>query len=187
MKKCLLVSSILMLSITVFADNPTVAEVATGLSNGVETVVHNVNSVVTNIDTASLYKQVYGDFKNALVGIADALKVGVEHVYKVLVMQQVVKSIVGLVTLLVILLAIFLPFNRIYEWTKRNIRATDGFVVLAPVVYYMILLCWFMFGVDFETIVTGFVNPEYGAMSEIMEWVTNKTTEVTSNKCNNCN
>lgn len=116
-------------------------------------------------------KEVYNDFKSGLIGIANALKVGVEHVYYVLVKQQIVKAVMWL------LLGIFgfifiLAYKRMYEFGKKNSYDSDG-ASWIPFVLQMfvgvVLIGLFLGNID--TIVTGFINPEFGAMKDIVEFV----------------
>jgi acyl-coenzyme A synthetase/AMP-(fatty) acid ligase len=51
---------------------------------------------VKEVDTSSTFKSMYSDFKQGIVALASSLKVGAEHVYGVLVRQQVVYAIVYL-------------------------------------------------------------------------------------------
>jgi hypothetical protein len=164
MKPVRTIFSIIMLSLismTTFADT----------TNVVTDVVNNVTDVVNTVDTASLYKQVYGDFKTALVGIADALKVGVEHVYIVLVKQQLVKSIVGVLSIITFIVLIGFSIKPFTKWADNHNKGSDGASWAGLVLGYIAIGIIVLICIDLTEIVTGFVNPEYGAMKEIMEWV----------------
>lgn len=164
MKPVRTIFSIIMLSLismVTFADT----------TNVVTDVVNNVTDVVNTVDTASLYKQVYGDFKTALVGIADALKVGVEHVYIVLVKQQLVKSIVGVLSIITFIVLIGFSIKPFTKWGDNHNKSSDGASWAVLIMGYIVIGIIFLICIDLTEIVTGFVNPEYGAMKEIMEWV----------------
>lgn len=118
--------------------------------------------------------QVYNDAKSVLKSLGDALKVGSEHVYEVLVKQQVVQSITNLV--IGLLLAITLPLackliiNA--KWNEYGLEDNSilsftlgcifGILSLIVTIYSLINLV--------ET-VTGFVNPEYGAIKQILDLI----------------
>jgi uncharacterized membrane protein SirB2 len=172
MKKLLLVISILTLSFTSQAISlDTLAHNAMAtVDSAKQTVVNTANTV----DTSRLSKQVYADFKQALAGIASALKVGVEHVYIVLVRQQFVKAIqwtiLGLLPLIV-----FIVFGRSfwrYCQTHDKQAGGDDFCWFLWCFFCLICIIGGCFGIaHIDTIVTGFVNPEYGAMTDIMDFI----------------
>lgn len=148
-----------------------------------DTLAHNASAVVDSakqtvvntanqVDTSRLSKQVYADFKQALAGIASALKVGVEHVYIVLVKQQIVKAIQW--TILGILPIIFLlVFGKsVHRWTVKNWDESDGFTAIPWLIFFGLCTYGLIVGINhLDTIVTGFVNPEYGAMTDIMDFI----------------
>lgn len=122
---------------------------------------------------------VYSDAKEGLKGLGDALKVGAEHVYVILVKQQVVYSITYLVIVVLVLIggrvtyswsnkmhADFIKENSNHEWGESP--ADTGLMVIAFVL-------WVGGGCTAiavaDDIVAGFVNPEYGAIKEIMNFV----------------
>lgn len=116
---------------------------------------------------------IYKDVKGVIKDLADALKVGTEHVYEVLVKQQLVDSITYL-----LLYGVFLFF---IIWLTRNgnvlekkgghrTREEDDLMqwFYVPAVILSILLAvFFLFTIS--TVVTGFINPEYGAITKIIE------------------
>lgn len=173
MKKLLLVFSILTLSFTSQAISlDTLAHNAVAVVDSAkQTVVNTANTV----DTSRLSKQVYADFKQALTGIASALRVGVEHVYIVLVKQQVVKAIqwtiLGLLPLIV-----FIVFGRSFwrycQAHDKDSGKGDDFVWFLWFIFVLVCVIGGCFGIaHIDTIVTGFVNPEYGAMTDIMDFI----------------
>ena len=65
------------------------------------TISVKTKETTTFIDTSSNFKQVYGDIKTGLVGLAAGLKVGVEHIYIILVTQQILNSITWLIIIII--------------------------------------------------------------------------------------
>lgn len=115
-------------------------------------------------DTGKLtVAKVYNDAKSALTGLAQALKVGSEHVYGVIVKQQVVSSIVWLcVDIVILLLSIAL---WILWWKSRDKDEWWGVPFFSTLIFFII----FFFTIN--TMVSGFVNPEYGAMKDILSFI----------------
>jgi len=111
-------------------------------------------------------EQIYQDAKKALSQIGKALAVGGEHVYKVLVKQQVVRSITwtivstGFFILVLITWAPWWWFNK--DKFNEYMNEMFGLPMIASIVFIIV----FCFSVN--TIVSGFVNPEYGAIKEIL-------------------
>lgn len=123
--------------------------------------------------TKVTFTQVYQDVKEGLSALGEALKVGAEHVYQVLITQQYVKSI-SLLILNVVLISvtIFVAINT-PKWYKKGMKQDQyepwGMLYIIPsilAIASIVTLCSTV-----QVIVTGFVNPEYGAMKEIMEFV----------------
>lgn len=58
-------------------------------ADGISTVVNNVDSIVSAQTESLTFAKVYDDVKAGISGLAVALKAPAEHVYEVLVKQQV--------------------------------------------------------------------------------------------------
>jgi len=159
MKNLLSILFLSMVTFTAFADSPT-------------DIVDKVGDVVATVDTASLYNQMYSDVKTALVGLASALNVGAQHVYTILVKQQIVNSIHYTILILLFILLTYKTVNPMYKWANKYSGESDGFSNMLAVFYYFVLAVVgiiLLFCVN--TVVTGFVNPEYGAIKEIMQMI----------------
>lgn len=131
-------------------------------------------STVNQLDTSSTFKQMWGDVKQGLVVLASNLKVGTEHVYYVLVKQQIAKAITFLIVGLIgfwMLMSFMNKFKSDEEWTERsgNFLSGIGIIRLIQVISSAVLLLIFIMHID--TVVTGFVNPEYGAIENIIDIV----------------
>lgn len=108
------------------------------------------------------------------MGLAAGLKVGAEHVYQVLVKQQIVKSIIWL--LIAIISGFFVGNwfkaykNKTEEWTDNYEDVTFiGVVRGLQICLGLVLLVASIINID--VIVTGLINPEYGAIKEIINFV----------------
>lgn len=127
-------------------------------------------------DSTQVTKEtIYKDIKGALHDMGEALKVGAEHVYEVLVRQQIVNSIATvLVYAVLIALAIILVrhtmagINR-YNKTKQSYDDWPG-ELIASFIFSIILCCGLcgIFLATIQSVITGFVNPEYGAIKDIL-------------------
>jgi len=163
---------VVSLSSQAFSVDSTAASVKKSVVETVDSTKKAIVETANAVDTSRLSKQVYGDVKQALVGIASALKVGVEHVYKVLVVQQIVKSITWFILLLIPTILFVIFKKRCYDWCKENSDDSDG---ISWLVYAGIWIAWLVSsGVGIghlDTIVTGFVNPEYGALQDILNFI----------------
>lgn len=128
----------------------------------------------TTDSTTVTFTQVYNDFKGALSGMAEALKVGAEHIYEILVRQQMVNAITWSV-ILVISIYMCLNFvkgatNKKEKWSEDGETLTLlGCARIAQIILFGIALAISMSHID--VIVTGFINPEYGAIMEIKSFI----------------
>lgn len=125
-------------------------------------------------DTSEVtFSKVYNDVKTGISAVATALKVGAEHVYEVLVLQQVVNAVVFII---ILLMSIVLCVNFIKKSKDTNEIWFDGTdpTILGVVRTIQLIAGIIMFGVGIfhlDIIATGLINPEYGALQEIMSWI----------------
>ncbi len=128
-----------------------------------------VKTGITDIDTSSNFHAIYNDMKDGIVAMAKALKVGAEHVYYVLVKQQIVYSIVWTI---VLLSSLFILMNALKAVKNNEIQENITLLGVIRVIQFMIGGIFFIVGIyHIDTIVTGFINPEYGAIQEIIKMV----------------
>jgi membrane-associated protease RseP (regulator of RpoE activity) len=169
MKKVILFLMMVLTSSLVFSQSK--VDSALGkLPDEVKSVANSLTS-----DTAKLtFARVYGDVKAGIIGLASALKVGAEHVYMVIVKQQVVNAI----TNLLIILVLFILCLRLWSIHSSAVKKygnqwEDYASAVMPLVATIVLgvLAIIIFIIDSNDIVMGFVNPEYGAMKDILEFV----------------
>jgi hypothetical protein len=132
---------------------------------------------MNNSDSTQVtFSQVYNDVKQALDGMADALKVGAEHVYTVIVRQQLVDSITYLLSYVVIIGFCFGLFKigeamRLKEVKKQSYNIDDNYLFVYVLSGLCGVLFLLMFAATIDNVITGFFNPEYGAIMEIKSFV----------------
>lgn len=157
MKQLLIITSLMLFSIVSYADSTSIGD--------------KVSNVITSVDTSSISKQIYSDIKGVVVGLADALKVGSEHVYKILVKQQIVNSVIYIILLLFGLYFIY-NFIKAYkdkdeEWEYDS--ATPSGISIVRILQIIVGGIMFFVGIiNIDVIITGFINPEYGAIEKIL-------------------
>jgi len=152
------------------------------VSNGVTAIGNGINS----IDTSRVSKEMYHDFRNGVIAMAEALKTGVEHVYKILVIQQYVHSIVYILIVLILVIVPLTYFKRMRLWASTSTTNENGAWIAWVLCSILPLVAGFILFVSTATtIVTGFVNPEYGAMKDIV----NMAQQIRNNptQCTSCN
>lgn len=120
--------------------------------------------------------QVYKDVKNVLGELGKALKVGSEHVYEVLVKQQIVNSIVWLILGVMATVLLFLGYFQIkaVKWDKYSDGPVENTTInllfgIGELIVGVIMTMFFVFHID--VIVMGFTNPEYGALKDILSLI----------------
>lgn len=138
----------------------------------VDSTKKTVKESISIIDTSSNFTMIYKDIKNGISALALGLKVGTEHVYTILVKQQVVNSIIWLIYLIIciplgfILYKIGVHLFKICDKNDNPLPIAYSFFI--GVSYFLILISCFC---HLDIIIMGFVNPEYGAINEILHFV----------------
>jgi hypothetical protein len=152
------------------------SEVVSTVKNAAVQVIDSTKVAIDNIDTSSNFKMIYNDAKAGLEGLGKALKVGAEHVYVVLVRQQLVKSITGtiIIGLLIFFMVIFLNSVKMVDQTKGD----DSYQIIRGTIFGLLSFVFLLYVVmsgKIPEVVTGYVNPEYGAIESIFDFVKNNT------------
>lgn len=152
-----------------------------------DTLVSNIKESVSEAipDSSALtFKEVYSDIKSGLTALGSSLKVGSEHVYEVLVRQQLVNSLTYL-SILVITILFFICFFKVIKTAKYgshiyndsdnkesrywignrwNLNGT------LSIIFGLISFIGIVLSISsFNDMIMGFINPEYGAIKEILE------------------
>lgn len=135
--------------------------------------------------TVSVYDDVktvggtlYNDAKDAIKQLANALSVGAEHVYTVLVKQQLVHSIVNLLIAVLGLIIWYIVYRLMRYGLSESENAGYSIFLERPAILAVTkLVAFFAFLLTIGVIcelpqtVTGFINPEYGAMKDIVQMI----------------
>ena len=152
------------------------------IGNAIDSTKTMANQGIHSFDTSSNFKLIYSDFKSGMAGMASALKVTTEHVYVVLVKQQVVKSI----STLMIIIFWFVMFFIFYRFSKssynKHLLTNQSYTIDETILGAMSILsalasvgCFIggacLFGLNYNKIITGFINPEYGAITDVFEFI----------------
>lgn len=171
MKSITILLTVFILSITTSYAQETFLE---SVATTADSVSKSVSDGVAYVDTSSTFKMLYSDIKSGLAGLAEGLKVGVEHVYIILVKQQIVKSITWIVVFILLTLSTIVVY-KIYKHHPKLYIDSYGDIhpgIMFPVLYYCtIAIIFILMFCNVDTMITGFVNPEYGAIKEIMYFV----------------
>jgi hypothetical protein len=170
--------AIITLIISLFSLSPVSAQsgIVSAAKNAAIEVVDSTKAAINQVDTSSNFKMVYEDARAGLIGLAKALKVGVEHVYVVLVRQQLVKSITGTVIIGLLILFIVIFLNNIKKIDESDKDSYQVKAIIFGLLSFVFLLYVLMSGTIPE-VVTGYVNPEYGAMESIFDFVKDNTNK----------
>lgn len=159
MKKIIFLSIICLYSVRIFAVDSTLVA-TTKVSSEVNAIMNNVFDQTTE----------------AVKQISDALKVPAEHVYSVLVKQQTVKSI-GLLVIPFFFIVFTIAFYRFHKYGMspskkykgRDVYYENGDYCAFPITSGIIALLLLIATISFiPNIIQGFINPEYGAIKEIL-------------------
>lgn len=157
-------------------------------ANAVKDVIDSATTVATDVantvDTSKVSKQIYTDIKAGIAGLATGLKVSTEKVWDILVLQQLVWSITSVIfsIFLAIISNIFLSrgwklWKKAKEERKEkfgydDVDFEDGIWCGMICIGIIILLLGIVFtGFNLDNTVTGFINPEYGAIETIVNFV----------------
>lgn len=132
-----------------------------------------------NDSTSVTFTQVYSDVKGALDALAESLKTGAEHVYAVLVRQQFVNSVTYLlidVFFIIISIVAWIVIHKAYKLKaeqEKNLSEYDkgDYEALYVIPSFITLVCMLVVGITLDDVITGFINPEYGAIMEIKSFI----------------
>lgn len=166
---------IAMLSVTfVFAESKSSGNVIT---NSVDSVYHDGKDAVTTIyndgkevvstvynDTKDVLKDVYPNIRSTIASIGRAIGVAAEHVYTVLVKKYIV---IGIKELLKAIVAFALLLFGYIKWNKVT-KEEMKYTCILPIAMMLVGLIT-LAKVNYDDMLMGLINPEYGAINYIME------------------
>ena len=167
MRKLLYLGALLLITSLAQADTATTAK---SIANQ---AINTVDSGITAVDTSSTFRMFYTDLKAGTLALASSLKVGATEVFKICVKQQIVESI----SMLLLGLFGFALLNRFVkgatdkeeEWDSGGSPTALGAVRFIQASIGAILVLMFL--ICFTDIITGLINPEYGAIMSIMDMI----------------
>jgi hypothetical protein len=129
--------------------------------------------------TTLTYSKVYDDMKQGITALSQSLKVGAEYVFTIMVRQQVVNSVMYVIVYIVLfgvcLLLLRWNLSHKKEMDKEE-NWLDGYkdgrgIALLIVSCFISVISFIVLFVTIGHTVMGFINPEYGALKEILEFV----------------
>jgi len=125
------------------------------------------NTYAAKMDTTQITSaQMYQDIETAINTLATELKVTADHVYGVLIRQQTINAIH-----IIIIDALLLIFSIICIIVCiKNVNTDLTEVMIATTAISSIITIIVMAG-TLPSMLTGFVNPEYGAIQDIMRMI----------------
>lgn len=152
-------------------------------ANAVKDVVDSVTTVAKDVanvvDTSKISKQIYTDVKAGIAGLATGLKVSAEKVWDILVLQQLVYSITALLFSIILAIISNTLISRGWKlWQKAKEESRyeadfdDGIWGGMIGLGILILIVGVIFtGFNLSSLITGFINPEYGAIQDIVSFI----------------
>lgn len=178
MKKLLIVLTLLCTTSLVFGiTDSTVTSIDSTVSE-LSNQVKNTTSIVTEVVDG--IEKISGNVWVALEELAKVLKVPAQHIYSVIIKQQTVKAITELlrwciIPLLVSLLSFHYTVKKWKFFSREEMRESAGFSIALGGIMILLPMCFLLFGCDWNMIITGLINPEFGALSDITEMVNTLT------------
>lgn len=136
----------------------------------VSSITESVGNYTTDVDTSKVTHKFYNDIKSAMIGLAKGLSTTADNVWDILVKQQFVKALAYMVPLLFLIIEIFFLLANIrkaqYDSDDWNRWATFSLINLVCIIISSIVVIS-----NVDIILTGFINPEYGAINDIFHYI----------------
>lgn len=168
MKKILILFS-LIFAFTLCVSTDAYADAGKILVNSVDSVYHDGKAVISTVygDIKEGTTCIYPDVKAAIVSIGKAIGVAAEHVYGVLVKKYFVMGVkqagicvIGFITLIVG----FIVWKR-----STPVGQPITYRVIVPLIFIIVGLVT-VCNVNYDEMLMGLINPEYGAINYILEY-----------------
>ena len=144
-------------------------------ANAIESVAGTTSGAISQVysDGTAIVKEAYDVTKtlapkieSALESIGKSLKVGAGNVWDILVKQQLVYSICTLIALLMTIIS-WLHFWKRYDTWKTD---TENKHIMGCFIAFVIAISGtILVGLHFTGMITGFINPEFGALKTISD------------------
>lgn len=137
-------------------------ELASTLYNDGKEVVSTVYN-----DGKNAIVEMYPDVKSAIVSIAQGIGVAAEHVYTVLVKKYVVMGIKEVLIFSLGVILFLIGFISIWRYINNNKIMTWKLIPLIILTGSSVLI---ILSVNFDNMLMGLVNPEFGAINYILDY-----------------
>lgn len=153
----------------VTAKSSSVQTIHNDVTNAISTIHNDVKDITTTLygDSKDAVAALYPEVKSAVVSIAKAIGVAAEHVYGVLVKKFVVDGIVQLLPFILGLVLVIIGWIKLSKYIKEHDKIEWRILYPASLILFGIFA---LTAVDYDVLVMGLVNPEYGALNYILEY-----------------
>ena len=135
----------------------------------VDTVYHDGKTVIGTVysDLKEGAVGLYPDVKEAVISIGKAIGVAAEHVYMVLVKKYVV---IGVKQASICLLGLIALIVGLVMWKKATPKGQP--ITYRIIVPLLLMISGFitMCNVNYDEMLMGLINPEYGAINYILDY-----------------
>lgn len=127
------------------------------------------------VDTSKVTeREVYNNIKQAISGLSEGLKIGADKVYNVVLKQQIVNSVIFLVFLLLGIIELIIASIILKKAEASTKAIQEDILIVAGIILLVLGAIMFLIGLyNINEIITGFINPEYGAIKDIMNFIHN--------------
>lgn len=168
------------------------ADAITKTAEVASNAIDSTKTFVKSLDTSGNFSRIWSKVE----ALAASLKIGAEYIWKTFVKQQIATSITDLVLILIMLISgIYLvhlsgkmqrqllidhgwdPNDKSKTKSDYEDRITEsesvvpvmslGFGIFLLIISLVMTLCWA------TEMITGFINPEYGAMQDLVKMLSN--------------
>lgn len=155
----------MMLSFVIIAHNTT------------DTTKTDENTLITEktlFETERIIDKYTDKAFDAIKGLAAALEIPAEFLYRVLVKQQIVYAFVYILTIVIgaIFLILFAKHLNLLKYDNNDFIEGTGKHVFLVIIFGAISIISLLIGLfNLNAIMIGLINPDYGAIKEIMEFM----------------
>lgn len=164
-------------SVSIYAKETAIGEVLTKSTEQVysdaraviDTVYHDGKAAVKTVygDMKAGTSSLYPDVKQAVISIANGIGVAAEHVYTVLVKKYIV---LGIKELGIFIGTIVLLLLGYFGWNKKTKGDVHITYKIIPQALFIIIGIIMLFNVNYDDMLMGLINPEYGAINYILDF-----------------
>ena len=168
MKKILIIFATIF-TFTLCFSTDAYADAGKILVNSVDSVYHDGKTVVSTVysDIKEGTTAIYPDVKAAIVSIGKAIGVAAEHVYGVLVKKYFVMGVKQAGICVIGLIALIVGF---IGWKCTTpVGQPITYRVIVPLIFIIVGLVT-VYNVNYDEMLMGLINPEYGAINYILEY-----------------